>query len=309
MNSKVVVIGSCNMDLSMYAPRLPKPGETIHGNKFVLGFGGKGANQCVAAAKLGAATCMLSKLGNDSFGKDFLAKLQEAGVNTDHVSFSNTSHTGMAQITVSDDGENQIVIAAGANEELSPSDVDAARGVVQAAAVVVCQLETPVETTVHALRLRQHCKGVTIVNAAPALANPDPRLLSLCDIFCVNEAEAGVMVGGEVTAENAHSAVLRLLDGGCGTAVITLGARGAVLASRADRRVVHVSAPRVTAVDTTGAGDMFVGALAYYLAYHPGLSLEETTRRACELAALSVLRPGTQSSFPARRDLSDRLFS
>nr|CAD7411420.1 unnamed protein product [Timema poppensis] len=307
MNSRIVVVGSCNIDLSVYSHRLPLPGETLHGTKFVMGFGGKGANQCVAAAKLGAATTMVTKLGDDVFGRDYLETLRKNGVNTDYVRISKTSATGMAQITVADNGENQIVIAAGANHELSPSDVDAAADAIHAADVLIFQFETPIETTIHTLKLKGN--GVSIVNAAPAIENPDPQLMKLCDVFCVNETEAGMIVRDNVqTVECASRAVGKLLDMGCNKVILTLGHQGAVFATQEDRTPVHVHSPKMKAVDTTGAGDMFIGALGYYLAYHKLLPLKEVVRRSCEVAAISVLRLGTQSSFPSREELPASLF-
>nr|CAD7598698.1 unnamed protein product [Timema genevievae] len=294
---------------SLYSHRLPLPGETLHGTKFVMGFGGKGANQCVAAAKLGAATTMVAKLGDDVFGRDYLETLKKNGVNTDYVRISKTSATGMAQITVADSGENQIVIAAGANHELSPSDVDAAADAIHAADVLIFQFETPIETTIHTLKLKGKGNGVSIVNAAPAIENPDPQLMKLCDVFCVNETEAGMIVRDNVqTVECAGQAVGKLLDMGCNKVILTLGHQGAVFATQEDRTPIHVYSPKMKAVDTTGAGDMFIGALGYYLAYHQLLPLKEVVRRSCEVASISVLKLGTQSSFPSREELPASLF-
>ncbi|CAG2065850.1 unnamed protein product [Timema podura] len=158
----------------------------------------------------------------------------------------------MAQITVADSGENQIVIAAGANHELSPSDVDAAADAIHAADVLIFQFETPIETTLHTLKLKGKGNGVSIVNAAPAIENPDPQLMKLCDVFCVNETEAGMIVRDNVqTVECAGRAVGKLLDMGCNKVILTLGHQGAVFATQEDRTPIHVYSPKMKAVDTT----------------------------------------------------------
>ncbi|XP_021916225.1 ribokinase-like isoform X2 [Zootermopsis nevadensis] len=243
MNSKIVVIGSCNIDLQCFTSRLPRPGETLHGSLFRKGFGGKGANQCVAAAKLGASTAML---GDDSFGQDFLEALKSNKINTDFVHITNGISSGMAQITVSDNGENTIVIVAGANNKLSVSDIQQASEIIKIASVVVVQFETPIETTIEALKITKKGKGIAITNAAPATANPDPLVFNLSDMFCVNESE--------------------------------------------------------------GAGDMFVGSLAFYLACYPELPMKEIVKRSCEMATVSVQKHGTQTSFPTKDDLPAELF-
>nr|CAD7452469.1 unnamed protein product [Timema tahoe] len=207
--------------------------------------------------------------------RDYLETLKKNGVNTNYVRISKTSATGMAQITVADSGENQIVIAAGANHELSPSDVNAAADAIHAADVLIFQFETPIETTLHTLKLKR--KGMIVRDNVQ-------------------------------TVECAGQAVVKLLDMGCNKVILTLGHQGAVFATQEDRTPIHVYSPKMKAVDTTGAGDMFIGALGYYLAYHPLLPLKEVVRRSCEVASISVLRLGTQSSFPSREELPASLF-
>ncbi|KAH8362144.1 hypothetical protein KR084_005384 [Drosophila pseudotakahashii] len=299
--TEVLVFGSAIIDFICYTPRLPKPGETLHGHRFQTGYGGKGANQCVAAARQGSRTALVAKLGDDTFGADYLRQLREERVNVQYVQQLAGQTTGVAQIGVSDGGENNIIIVVGANSQLSPCDVAQAEELFQEAKVLVCQLETPIEATLTALR---SFKGVSIVNAAPAMADTPRELLQLASIFCVNESEAALMTqtGQIETVEEAKSAAGKLIQMGANTVIITLGKLGAVFGS-ADSAgsYQHVAAPQVPpekVVDTTGAGDAFIGALAHNLARHPKNKLEEHISAACSVASQSVQLPGTQSSFP-----------
>lgn len=309
MNSKIVVIGSCNIDLQCFTPRLPRPGETLHGTEFRKGFGGKGANQCVAAAKLGSSTAMIARLGNDSFGQEFHRALKDNKINTDYVLMTDGVSSGLALITVAQNGENAIVIVAGANNKLSVADVHEASEIIRRASVTVFQFETPIETTIEALKIAKQGEGIAIVNAAPAVTNPDPLVFRLSDIFCVNESEAEVLTGMAVqSVDEAKVAVGLLLDKGCKQVIITLGASGAVFASQGNLTPVHVPTKTVKSVDSTGAGDMFVGGLAFYLAYYPQLPMREIVKRSCEVATVSVQNYGTQTSFPTKDDLPTELF-
>ncbi|XP_063976890.1 ribokinase-like [Diachasmimorpha longicaudata] len=308
MSKYIVVVGSCMIDFTSYSPRLPKPGETLIGTDFRRTVGGKGANQCVSAAKLGAETTIVASLGSDIFGKEYLDILKSNGVNTQHVKVRENVTSGIAHITVAENGENSIVIIVGANALLSTRDIDEAQETIKNASVFLAQFETNLETTLYALNLYKG-SGISIVNGAPAVANVDPEILKNCDIFCVNETEAELMTGiDHLTLENAQSALNILFEKGCNTVIITLGASGAVFATKTSQTLTHVPVEPVTPVDTTGAGDAFLGALGFFLAYHPQLSLREQIRRACQVARQSVLKPGTQSSFPTRQQLPDELF-
>ncbi|KAL1138413.1 hypothetical protein AAG570_008477 [Ranatra chinensis] len=298
------------IDLVCYAPRLPRRGETLHGTKFSIGHGGKGANQCVAAAKLGASTSLIARLGDDSFGKEYLKSLKELGINTDNVILTPLKSSGMAQITVSESGDNHIVIVAGANDLLSVEDIRASQNMIEEAKVVIFQFETPLSTTVNTLQLLKDSSGkpVSIVNGAPALDHLDSKIFPLCDIFCVNESEAGAILREDVdSVENATHAAKKFLQLGCNTVIITLGSKGAVFATE-NSKIGHVPAQSVTPVDTTGAGDAFIGALAYFTAFMGQLPLSERIRRSCVVASTSVLRAGTQISFPNKMDLPEELF-
>ena len=308
MPPKIVVVGSCMIDFTCFSPCLPKPGETIVGSSYEIKYGGKGANQCMAAAKLGASTAIVASLGSDTYAQEYLKIFKKEKVDVSHVQIQENQHSGIAHITVSDNGENSIVIVLGSNASLSPKHVDSATEMVKGADVLLCQFETPLETTLHALKLHKG-HGISIVNGAPAVENVDSELLELCDIFCVNETEAEVMTGVRpLGLSSVQVAIEKLLDKGCSTVILTLGELGAAYASKEDRTAKLIPVPPVQPVDTTGAGDAFLGGLAYFKVYHPGLSMDECIRRACVVAAESVLKLGTHASFPTRSDLSPDLF-
>ncbi|XP_044117795.1 ribokinase isoform X2 [Neovison vison] len=250
----VVVVGSCMTDLVSLTSRLPKTGETIHGHKFFIGFGGKGANQCVQAARLGAKTSMVCKVGKDSFGNDYIENLKQNDISTEFAYQTQDAATGTASIIV--------------NTEVK-----------------------------------------TLFNPAPAVADLDPRFYTLSDVFCCNETEAEILTGLKVhSLADATRAALLLKGKGCHVVIITLGAEGCVMLSKTEPMPKHIPTEKVKAVDTTGAGDSFVGALAFYLAYYPNLPLEEMLKRSNSIAAVSVQSAGTQSSYPYKKDLPLDLF-
>ncbi|KAG7267737.1 hypothetical protein CRUP_026085 [Coryphaenoides rupestris] len=305
----VTVVGSCMTDLVSQAPRLPKPGETIHGHKFFTGFGGKGANQCIQAAKLGAKTAMVGKVGNDFFGDSYIQNFKDNGVHTECVFQASDAATGAASIIVNDAGENAIVIVAGANLLLGPAELEVALPLLGRSGVLLCQLEVTPRCSLQALRLARQHHVKTIFNPAPAVADLDPDFYTLSDVFCCNESEAEVLTGMSVaTVQEAHGAGQELLRRGCGAVVVTLGAQGCVVLRALGVAPHHVPAPAVRALDTTGAGDSFIGALAFYMARYPALPLEEMARRANQVAAVSVQAVGTQASYPCRTDLPAELF-
>ncbi|XP_062980244.1 ribokinase isoform X4 [Elgaria multicarinata webbii] len=275
--TEVVVVGSCMTDLVSLTTRLPKAGETIHGHRFFTGFGGKGANQCIQAARLGAKTSMICKVGKDSFGKDYIENFKKNGITTEFVGQTEDAATGAASIVVNSEGQNFIVIVAGANLLLSSDDLKRAAHVISEAKVMVCQLEVTPAISLEALKIA-HTSG---------------------------EILTGIAVGN---AEDAGRVGLILLERGCKTAIVTLGPDGCVMVSTKEPVPKHVPAKKVTAVDTTGAGDSFVGALAYYLAYYPSLPLEEILMKSNFIASISVQATGTQASYPYRKDLPQELF-
>jgi len=293
---KICVVGSSNIDLISRVPRLPKLGETLVGRSFHLGYGGKGANQAVMAAKLGAQVTMVTRVGRDVFGEGTLRNYREQGIDTTYLRFDDERFSGVAPILVDDSAQNVIVIVPGANLGLSPADVQDAAQVLRDADVVVCQLEVPVETTLEAFRIAKSAGVRTILNPAPAATLPD-ELLRLADLCVPNEPEAETLTGRAVrTSEEAEVAARALRVRGPRAVIITLGERGALFVDA--ETVEHVPPVRVKAVDPTGAGDAFIGSLAVFWA--AGLPVRQAIRRANAVAALSVTRVGTQVSFPAR---------
>ncbi|KAK3576330.1 hypothetical protein CHS0354_039736 [Potamilus streckersoni] len=310
MNISVTVVGSCNTDLISYVPRLPKQGETIQGSRFSMGFGGKGANQCVMAARLGAKAAMVAKVGADTFGENFIKNFKDNGINRDFVTVTDQSTTGVAPICVEEAGQNSIVIVPGANLLLSEEDVYAAKSLITSSKVVICQLEINPQTTLAALKLAKKFGVLTIFNPAPGLANLDTEFYTYSDIICPNETEAEILTGLPVKSiEDAKMAANILLKRGCGKVIITLGEQGSVIATTDTSEVKHVPAQKVKVVDTTGAGDAFIGSLAFYLAENPHLGLEESVRRATILAGISVQSPGTQTSMPWASELDPKILS
>jgi ribokinase len=300
---KICVVGSSMIDLISTVPRLPKLGETLVGSSFHLGYGGKGANQAVMAAKLGAHVTMVNKVGRDVFGEGTLKNYQEQGIDTTHVLFDESRFSGVAPIFVDNNAQNFIVIVPGANLGLSPTDVQRANDVILGSDILICQLEIPVDTTLEAFRIAKTGGVRTILNPAPAAPIPD-ELLELSDICAPNETETELLTGLPVeTLTQAEAAARKLLSRGTKTVILTLGERGALLVDQ--NTVENIPAVKVEAVDPTGAGDAFIGSLAVYLG--EGLSLREAIQRANAVAALSVTRIGTQVSFPQRFDADDFL--
>jgi ribokinase len=292
---RICVIGACNIDLLSYVPRLPKLGETLHGDRFQIGFGGKGANQAVMAAKLGAKVSMVSKLGQDVFGNDTLANFQRFNVDTQHVLFTDQAFSGVAPIAVDRDGNNSIIIVTGANDLLTVEEVEAARPTIAAANVLVCQLEIPLEVSLAALRIAREHGVRTIFNPAPARAELPEECYRLSDVFCPNQTETELLTGLSAdSVEQAEQAARVLLARGAASVLITLGEAGSLLVTAG--AVTHVPVEPVQATDTTGAGDCFVGSLAFFMA--SGQPLEEAIRRANLIASISVQAGGTQTSFP-----------
>jgi ribokinase len=292
---KVCVVGAANIDLISYVPRLPQVGETLHGTQFRMGYGGKGANQAVMAARLRAEVTMVCKLGRDVFGEGTLENFRAHGVDTTHVTFTEDAFSGVAPIAVDPDGRNAIIIVTGANDLLSLDDLERARPAIAAADVVVCQLELPVETTLSALRIAREEGVRTIFNPAPARDDLPDELFRLSDVICPNEPETELLTGMPA----GEGAARELLARGVGAVALTLGDQGCLLVE--GDSVTEVPVEPVRAVDTTGAGDAFVGALATFLA--AGRSPVDAAERSNAVAALSVQGRGTQTSFPSADDL------
>ncbi len=300
----IAVVGACNIDLISYVPRMPALGETLHGTRFQMGFGGKGANQAVMAAKLGAAVTMISKVGRDVFGENTLKNFEQFGIATRHVHVTEQAFSGVAPIAVDAEGRNSIIIVTGANDLLTPAEVEAAQAEIAASDVLVCQLEMPLDVSLAALRLARQAGVRTIFNPAPARPELPAEIYALSDILCPNESETELLTGLPVTSlAECETAARELLRRGAGTVILTLGGRGSLVVT--SQLAEHVPGQQVRAVDTTGAGDAYVGSLAYFLA--AGLTLTEAARRAGAVATRSVLKSGTQTSFPDRAELAEIL--
>ncbi|MBC8995303.1 MULTISPECIES: ribokinase [unclassified Pseudomonas] len=299
MPANVVVIGSLNMDLVTRAPRLPRGGETLIGHSFTTVSGGKGANQAVAAARLGAQVAMVGCVGNDDYGVQLRDALLAEQIDCQAVSVVEDS-SGVALIVVDDNSQNAIVIVAGANGAMTPGVIDRFDPVLQAAEVVICQLEIPDATVGHALK-RAHALGKTVIlNPAPASRPLPADWFAAIDYLIPNESEAAALSGLPVDSlDTAKSAASHLIAMGAGKVIITLGAEGSLFAN--GKGFEHFPAPKVKAVDTTAAGDTFVGGFAAALA--AGKSEAEAIRYGQIAAALSVTRAGAQPSIPTMSDV------
>lgn len=291
---KIVVVGSSNMDLVVKSPRIPAIGETILGEDFIMIPGGKGANQAVAAAKLGAEVYLVARLGQDVFAQQSLDNFEKEGVRTEYIVRTAEAPSGVALITVDRTGDNVIVVAPGANRKLSPQDVQEARTAIVSSGALVAQLEVPLETVEFAARLA-HGSGVPFVlNPAPA-QKLDPELLGMVDVLTPNETEARILTGVEVTdGDSARAAACELLEQGVRAVILTMGAKGLLLSD--GERTEFVPAIKVDAIDATAAGDAFTGALAVGLAQDK--SLFDAAVFANYVAALTVTKMGAQSSMP-----------
>jgi len=298
-SSSILVVGSSNTDMIIKLDRIPRPGETILGGAFVTAAGGKGANQAVGAARAGGQVTFIARVGQDMFGDQAVAGFVKDGINVDHVTRDKTHPSGVALIFVAKDGENSIAVAGGANAKLSPADVKKAKAVFAGASVLVMQLETPLETVQAAADLAVKAGVPVILNPAPAQPLPD-KLLKCVSILTPNETEAELLTGIAVTDEvSAAAAAKKLRDRGVQTVIITLGARGAYVATKSGGQLVPGF--KVKAVDTTAAGDIFNGAFTVALA--EGKPLDLAVRFAHAAAAISVTRLGAQPSAPTRREI------
>lgn len=293
---RVVVVGSSNTDMIVQADRLPRPGETVLGGDLVMAAGGKGANQAVAAARLGAQVAFVARVGNDMFGAEAIERFRREGLDVSHVVRDPEAPSGVALIVVEPGGQNIIAVAPGANARLSPDDVAAAREVFVGAGVVLLQLEVPVETVLAAAQAGRQAGARVILNPAPAPSGPLPdEIWASVDIVTPNETEAAALTGADAPEDAARA----LLARGVGIVIVTLGAEGALVATRDGMQ--RVPGFPVQAVDATAAGDAFNGALAVALAR--GDDLDVAARYAHAVAAISVTRLGAQPSLPTAAEV------
>jgi ribokinase len=297
--ARICVVGSLNTDLTFRTARLPKPGETVRASEFHIGQGGKGANQAVMAVRLGAQVTMVGRVGRDAFGDAMLRHITREGIDTDYIKEDVKAPSGTAAIIVDDEARNCILIVPGANGALTPQDVRDAESAIRSARVLLCQLEVPTESVLEAFHIARAAKVRTILNPAPAADLPG-ELLRLTDICVPNEPELELLAEISVrTMEEIERAARRIIDRGPPTVLVTLGERGVLIVT--EDASEHVPAFPMDPVDTTGAGDAFIGALAVFLA--EDRILLEAVRRASAAAALSVTKLGAQASFPSRADV------
>lgn len=298
MNGHIVVVGSLNMDLVVRAPRLPKVGETILGSDFRTFPGGKGANQAVAAARLGHAVKMIGRVGNDAFGEALLATVARDGVDTTHIRRDPQAATGVALITVEEQGNNAIVVAPGANARLTPEDINAAEDILKGASVLLLQLECPLSAVAHAIHLARQHQVLVVLNPAPA-QTLEADLLERVDYLIPNQTELALLAG----QDSIQAAMRVLFQHGVKNLVVTLGEEGALVAN--GQQEIHLPAYRVPVVDTTAAGDAFAAAFAVALA--EGHDLLEAARWGNAAGALTVTKAGAQPSLPTRQEFLEFL--
>ena len=299
--SRIAVVGSANVDLTTFSDRFPKAGETIFGNDFDLGWGGKGANQAVAARLCGAEVAMVARVGDDLFGPATIRNFESQGIDATHVRIIAGASSGVAPIFVESNGQNRIIVVKGANDRLLPADVDDAHAVLQAADCIVLQFEIPLQTVYHTVAFARRHGIRCIVNPAPGQPVDLPALAGV-DYFVPNETEAETITGMPVRSiEDARACATHLVRQGLKRVIITLGEKGALLAH--EDGVDLIEPYRVATKDTTGAGDAFVGSFAVFLG--EGLSERDAIARANLYAALSTTGIGTQKSFVTRDRFED----
>jgi len=290
---RIAVVGSANIDLTTFTDQFPKPGETIFGQKFDLGFGGKGANQAVAARLCGAEVFMVARVGSDLFGPATIENFRKQGIDPTHVKQVEGLSSGVAPIFVEPSGQNRILVVKGANDALKPADVDAAADTLKSADCIVLQFEIPVKTVYYTIAFARTHGIRCILNPAPAQP-VDMTALEDLDYFVPNESEAEAITGLPVkTIDEAKKCAAKLVAGGIRRVIITLGANGSLLASRDGSE--HIAPFTVQSVDSTGAGDAFIGSFAVFLG--EGVPEKEAVRRANLYAGLSTTGVGTQKSF------------
>ncbi len=299
-SKKIVVVGSTNMDMVVKTNHIPVPGETVLSGSFFMNPGGKGANQAVTVARLGGNISFISKVGNDIFGKQSAQLFDEEGINTSYLLSDEELPSGVALITVDQLGENSIVVASGANANLLPSDLKEALNEIASADIVLMQLELPMETIQFVAKYAADRNVRVILDPAPA-SELSPELLKYIDIITPNQTEASMLSGIEViSTENAEKAAKAISGKGVKNVIVTMGTSGAIIYEGG--KIHHILAPKVEALDTTAAGDVFNGALA--IALSEDKTLVDAVKFACMVAAISVTKMGAQSSIPYRNEIN-----
>ena len=299
MNEKIVVIGSSNTDMVIKTERLPLPGESVLGGIFKMNPGGKGANQAVAAARLGASVTFIAKVGSDIFGSQATQLFEKECINTSFIKTDSETPSGIALIFVDSKGENCIAVASGSNSNLSTKDIVEARSEILESWLILLQLEIPLETVLFAADIAFSAGKKVILNPAPARSLPDDLLKKLF-LITPNETEAEILTGIRVDSEaSAEKAAICLWKKGVKNVIITLGSRGAYLYNETNSKLIP--SPKVIAIDSTAAGDVFNGAIASCLS--KGYTLENSIAIACQAASISVTRLGAQDSAPFANEI------
>lgn len=299
----ITVIGSNMMDLTTYINRMPVEGETIEAPEFEMGFGGKGANQAIAAARLGSDVNFITMIGNDNFGQQQLANYQQNGIRTDGIGVGQQA-SGVAPIFVDPTSDNRILIVKGANKELTPAILDEKIYSIKDSKLIVLQQEIALETNYHAIELGVKYGVPVLLNPAPANADLNIDEVAKVAFFTPNETELATLTGLPTTnLAEIKTAAHHLLDRGVGNLIITLGSKGALWATKGYDELVPAFA--VNAVDTTGAGDAFIGSFAHY--YVHGHDIAAALRQANQYAAMTVTKKGTQKSYPTAKELTKKL--
>jgi ribokinase len=301
MDSIITVVGSINVDLVINSDRIQLPGETIKGSGFQVISGGKGANQAVAAARQGMATSFIGCIGDDDFGESQKENLIEENVNINYLSKVDNESTGVAVIVVETSGDNRIILSPGANDRLTPELVEAAEDAITRSKILICQLETPLPAVKKALEIARKNETITVLNPAPAVPL-DSSILSLVDYLIPNETEAAILSGVEVVDVESAKEAAKVLAAKCsGTIIITMGEHGVLTAT--DGKMEYTEAFPVKAIDTTAAGDTFIGTLASFISEAD--DLETSVTKAMCAAAISVTKIGAQTSIPNRKDFQE----
>ncbi|MCK3654629.1 ribokinase [Pasteurellaceae bacterium Macca] len=298
----IAVIGSNMVDLIAYINDMPKMGETLEAPDFKMGCGGKGANQAIAAAKLGSSVMMVSKVGEDIFAENTVKNFQHYGVDTQFVEQVAGVSSGVAPIFVDSSSQNRILIIKGANQYLKPADIDRASEALKTCKLIILQLEIPLESVYYAIDFANQHHIPVILNPAPASTELDISYACRCDFFMPNETELEILTGQPVqTMEQIQVAAKMLLDKGLKNLIVTLGEKGAVWLR--EDKVTHIEPYKVNAIDTSGAGDAFIGCFSHY--YLATANIEQSLKMASLFAACSVTGQGTQSSYPDKATFED----
>ncbi len=297
----ITVIGSLNMDLVTMTTKVPKIGETIIGTHFKQAAGGKGANQADAIAKLGGRVTMIGRVGDDQFGESLINALKKDGVETSEVRITERISTGIATIVVNGEGDNSIIVVPGANFKLTSQDIDETDAIIKASSMVIAQLEVPIETIKYAFKKAKAYGIYTLLNPAPA-RKLDEELLAMTDLLVPNETELEILSEKSLeTEEDIIHAAKELMQKGVKEMIVTLGSSGCLHINKAGSK--HYAAERVEAVDTTAAGDSFIGAIA--MAFSEGKSFAQAIEFASKVSALTVTRQGAQDSLPTRMEVEE----